>query len=143
MQTDRQEGHLHVGVWGSLIHQPVPAPVGPSPEEALGPQHTCCPGARTAQGYRLPSFPGRDGADPTGERGVWSGVLKLQATTPSPVLNTDGQHLTSSCQDWKGNFLSRDYSVQQGGVWAATWLPCLHPCSGKTMEAPPSVKRNG
>ena len=56
MQTDRQEGHLHVGVWDSLIHQPLPAPAGPSPEEALGPQHTCCPGARTAQGYRrLPS----------------------------------------------------------------------------------------
>lgn len=52
MQTDRQEGHLHGGVWASLIHQPAPTPAGPSPDEALGPQPCCCPGARTAQGYR-------------------------------------------------------------------------------------------
>ena len=36
MQRERQEGHLHVGVWDSLTHQPVPAAAGPSPEAALG-----------------------------------------------------------------------------------------------------------
>lgn len=113
MQTDRQEGHLHGGVWASLIHQPAPTPAGPSPDEALGPQPRCCPGARTAQGYRR--LPSQGEMTQTrlvsGERGVRRQVLKLQATTPSPVLITDGQHLTSSCQDWKGNFLTRDYSV--------------------------------
>lgn len=93
----------------------------------------------------MTSFPGRDGADfdwwPVA--GVRRQVLKLQATTPSPVLITDGQHLTSGCQDWKETSdkgLQRPSKEEEG---PGPGCPGLHPRDGETMEAPVSVRRNG
>ena len=124
-------------MWDSLIHQPMPEAAGPSPEVALGPQHTCCPGAWTAQ--VTDDFPSRGEMAQTWQvsRGFRAGCKSYRPPPPSPVVNTGEQQLTSMLPG-----LQRTLSVEG--------LPCSarrswgwNLAAGETMEAPASVTRDG